>query len=74
MAAPPNNPPRVVVPVQAWLDRVPVEVTQAVLAPGYIGFYLIEVQLPRIVNAGPAELYLQAEGHESNRVRLYIEP
>jgi uncharacterized protein (TIGR03437 family) len=74
MAAPRSDPPRVVVPVQAWLDRAPVEVTQAVLAPGYIGFYLIEVQLPRIVNAGPAELYLQAEGHESNRVRLYIEP
>jgi uncharacterized protein (TIGR03437 family) len=74
IAAPRSDPPRVVVQVQAWLDRAPVEVTQAVLAPGYIGFYLIEVQLPRIVNAGPAELYLQAEGHESNRVRLYIEP
>ncbi len=74
IAAPRSDPPRVVASVQAWLDRAPVEVTQAVLAPGYIGFYLIEVQLPRIVNAGPAELYLQAEGHESNRVRLYIEP
>jgi uncharacterized protein (TIGR03437 family) len=74
MAAPLNDPPRVVAPVHALLDRTPVEVTQAVLAPGYIGLYLIEVQLPRIVNAGPAELYIDADGQPSNRVRLYIQP
>ena len=55
-------------------DREPIEVSRAVLAPGYVGFYLIEIQLPRIVNAGPAELYIEAEGQPSNRVRLYIEP
>jgi uncharacterized protein (TIGR03437 family) len=74
MAAPHSDPPRVVAPVRAYLDRVPVEVTQATLAPGYIGFYLIEIQLPQIVNAGPAELSVEAEGQPSNRVRLYIEP
>jgi hypothetical protein len=41
----------------------------AALAPGYIGFYLIEVQLPALVNAGPAELYITADGQESNRCR-----
>jgi len=51
-----------------------VDVTQAVLAPGYVGFYLVEVQLPKIVNAGPAELVLEAEGQQSNHVRLYVEP
>jgi uncharacterized protein (TIGR03437 family) len=56
------------------LDRNPVDVTRAVLAPGYIGFYLIEIELPKIVNYGPAELYIEADGRESNRVRLYIEP
>jgi uncharacterized protein (TIGR03437 family) len=50
-----------------------VEVTQASLAPGYIGFYLIEIQLPRITNTGASELYLEAEGQQSNRVRLYVE-
>jgi uncharacterized protein (TIGR03437 family) len=74
MAAPRTDPPRVVATVRAYLDRVPVDVTQASLAPGYIGFYLIEVQLPKIVNAGPAELSVEAEGQQSNRVRLYIEP
>jgi uncharacterized protein (TIGR03437 family) len=56
------------------LDRSPLEVTRAVLAPGYIGLYLVEVQLPAIVNAGPAKLHLESEGRESNRVRVWLEP
>jgi uncharacterized protein (TIGR03437 family) len=74
LVAPQTDPPRVAAQVHAYLDGGPVEVTQATLAPGYIGFYLIEVQLPKIVNMGPAELYVEAEGQQSNRVRLYIEP
>ena len=69
-----DAPPAVVAKVRAWLDRTPVEVTRAVLAPGYVGFYLIEIELPGIVNYGPAELYIEAEGRESNRVRVFIEP
>ena len=71
--APLENPPRVTAAVHAYLDGSPVEVTQASLAPGYIGFYMIEIQVPRILNSGPAELYLEAEGQQSNRVRLYVE-
>jgi len=74
LAAPLNDPPRVAAQVRAYLDRIPLEITQAVLAPGYIGFYLIEIQLPQVLNAGPAELVLEAEGQQSNRVRLYIQP
>jgi uncharacterized protein (TIGR03437 family) len=74
LAAPLNDPPRVAAQVHAYLDRIPLEITQAVLAPGYIGFYLIEIQLPQVLNAGPAELVLEAEGQQSNRVRLYIQP
>jgi uncharacterized protein (TIGR03437 family) len=73
LAAPLKDPPRVAAAVHAYLDGSPVEVTQASLAPGYVGFYLVEIQMPRIVNAGPAELYLEAEGQQSNRVRLYVE-
>jgi uncharacterized protein (TIGR03437 family) len=72
--APIENPPQVTAKVQAWLDRSPVEVTRAVLAPGYVGFYLIEIEIPKIVNYGPAELYIEAEGQASNRVRMYVEP
>jgi uncharacterized protein (TIGR03437 family) len=72
--APLDNPPQVVAPVSVYLDRTSLEVTRATLAPGYIGFYLVEVQLPEIVNAGPAELHVEAEGQQSNRVRVYLEP
>jgi uncharacterized protein (TIGR03437 family) len=73
LQAPLNDPPRVAAEVHAFLDGSPVEVRQASLAPGYIGFYLIEIQLPRITNTGASELYLEAEGQQSNRVRLYVE-
>jgi uncharacterized protein (TIGR03437 family) len=72
--APRDNPPAVVAPVRAFLDRIPVEVSRATLAPGYVGFYLIEIQVPKLVNYGPAELYLEVDGQPSNRVRVYIEP
>jgi uncharacterized protein (TIGR03437 family) len=72
--APKENAPRVVAPIRAFVDRAPVEVTRATLAPGYVGFYVVEVQLPVLVNAGPAELYLEAGNQQSNRVRLYLAP
>ncbi len=73
-AAPMDNPPAVVAPMKAWLDRAPVDVARAVLAPGYVGVYLVELEIPKVVNYGPAELYLEAGGQTSNRVRVYIEP
>ncbi|HTB17136.1 MAG TPA: hypothetical protein VK708_03425 [Bryobacteraceae bacterium] len=73
LEAPLKDPPRVAAAVHAYLDGSPVEVTQASLAPGYVGFYLIEIQIPRITNTGAAELYVEAEGQQSNRVRLYVE-
>ena len=68
-----ENPPQVAAPVHAYLDGQPLEVTRAVLAP-YIGFYLVEINVPTIVNYGPAELYLEVSGQSSNRVRVYIQP
>ena len=72
--APVDNPPAVVADVHAYLDGREVGVTKSVLAPGYIGLYLVEIQLPSIVNYGPAELVIAIDGKESNRVRLYVEP
>ena len=37
--------------MRAFLDRAPAEVTRATLAEGYVGLYLIELQIPAIVNA-----------------------
>ena len=53
LAAPIENPPQVTGTVRAYLDRQPVDVTRAVLSP-YIGFYLVEIEIPKIVNYGPA--------------------
>jgi uncharacterized protein (TIGR03437 family) len=72
--APLENPPAVAAAVKVYLDGTPLQVTRATLAPGYIGFYLIEAQLPAITNLGTSELYVTAEGQESNRVQVVTEP
>ncbi len=72
--APMDSPPEVAVPVRVFVDREQVEVTRATLAPGYIGFYLIEIRLSKLLNAGPAEVYLEVGERQSNRVLLYLMP
>ena len=72
--APLQNAPAVVASVRAYLDGVPLQVTKAILAGGYVGFYEIEVQLPAITNAGTSELKISADGQESNKVQIVIEP
>ncbi|HYP13042.1 MAG TPA: hypothetical protein VEQ63_03890, partial [Bryobacteraceae bacterium] len=74
LPAPLENAPKVRAAVRVMLNGESLEVTKATLAPGYIGLYLIEVQLPPIVNRGPGELYLQTGDSLSNRVRLILEP
>jgi len=74
LAAPLENPPEVAASVRAYLNGAAIPVTRATLAPGHIGFYVVEVQLPAIVNAGISELYISADGAESNRVQVVIEP
>ncbi len=73
VAAPAENTPVVVAGVQAYLDGIPLEVTKSTLAPGYVGYYLVEVQLPAVLNAGPAELYLVADGQPSNKVHVQVD-
>jgi uncharacterized protein (TIGR03437 family) len=71
--APMENVPAVVAPVRVYLDGSPVQVTRSTLLPGYVGFYLIEVQMPSINNFGTSELYVSVDGQESNRVQMVIE-
>lgn len=71
--APAENPPVVAAVVQAFLNGMPISVTRATLAPGYVGLYLIELELPGLLDAGAAEFYLSADGQESNRVRVFIQ-
>jgi uncharacterized protein (TIGR03437 family) len=70
----PENAPAVAAQVKAYLDGSVLQVTRATLVPGYVGFYLIEVQLPLVVNGGTSELYITADGQESNRVSIVLEP
>jgi uncharacterized protein (TIGR03437 family) len=72
--APAGNPPAVVAEVRTYLDRNPVSTNAATLAPGYVGFYLVEVQLPVVSNYGAMELHLSVDGQESNRVQIVIVP
>jgi uncharacterized protein (TIGR03437 family) len=74
LPAPLLDPPAAVASVRAFLDGAPLQVTRATLAPGYIGFYLVEVQLPVVVNFGSSQLWVAAEGQESNRVQIVVGP
>lgn len=70
--APADNPPAVITPVRAFFGSTPVTVTKATLAPGYVGYYLVEIELPSVLDAGPADLYLRAGGDDSNHVRILV--
>jgi uncharacterized protein (TIGR03437 family) len=70
--APAENPPAVTATVQAFAGNRALVVNRATLAPGYVGLYLIEMELPAILDAGATDLYLTAGGVESNRVRVYL--
>jgi len=72
--APAENPPAVVADVRTYLDGNPISTNAATLAPGYVGFYLVEVQLPVVSNYGAMELRLSVDGQESNRVQIVIVP
>jgi uncharacterized protein (TIGR03437 family) len=72
--APLDSPPAVKGAVSAYLDGTPVPVTRATLAPGYVGYYLVELQIPSIVNRGASELRILMNGETSNGVKLYLEP
>jgi uncharacterized protein (TIGR03437 family) len=71
LPAPLENPPAVVAPLLLRIDGQPLEVVRATLAPGYIGFYLVEARLPELLDAGAATLEIEASGQPGNRVRLY---
>jgi uncharacterized protein (TIGR03437 family) len=74
LPAPLDNPPAVVARVRAWLGTAPLEVRRATLAPGYVGFYLVEVELPALLDGGIHELSVEVGGVRSNPVRIYAVP
>jgi uncharacterized protein (TIGR03437 family) len=74
MPAPADRPPAVVAAVRVLVDGLPATVARSVLAPGYVGFYLVEFDAPQFLNAGVAEITVEAAGQLSNPVRVYTVP
>jgi uncharacterized protein (TIGR03437 family) len=72
--APLDTPHNITGNVTAFLDGRQIDVQRAILAPGYVGYYLVELQIPLIVNRGATEFRIVMNGEESNRVKLYLEP
>ncbi len=72
--APLDDPPVAEAQVTAYLNGEPLRVVSATLAGGYVGAYLVELELPMILGAGSAELHIEAAGRSSNAVRLFLDP
>ena len=69
---PSDASPVVLKPVKAYLGDVLLDVKSAVLASGYIGMYVIELEVPLLAEIGVMELSLEISGVRSNRVRIHI--
>jgi uncharacterized protein (TIGR03437 family) len=72
--APSVDTPVVAAKVQAYLDGSEVPVARATLAPGYVGMYLVELQLPVVANYGAMQLQVTADSQQSNPVQIVIVP
>ncbi len=70
--SPEREPPRAVARVTATLGGAPANVVTAHLAPGFVGIYLVEVEIPLGANPGAVELAIQADSRPSNPVKLPI--
>jgi len=72
--APLENPPRAVAPVSANLGGADLPVISSTLAPGFVGTYLVELDIPRTIEPGIGELILRIGRRESNSVRVFVAP
>jgi uncharacterized protein (TIGR03437 family) len=72
MAAPADHPPAALAGLRVFLDGVPMTVVRSVLAPGYVGFYLVEFDAPEFLDSGVAEIVIEGAGQTSNAVRVYM--
>jgi uncharacterized protein (TIGR03437 family) len=74
LPAPLENPPTTVRPVHAYLNGIPLKVVSSALAGGYIGTYIVQAEIPSVLNFGVGELTLEVSGRTSNAVRIFTEP
>lgn len=72
MAAPLKNPPAVLATVEAFVNGLRIPVISATLAPGYAGIYLVEAELPAVMDEGMGELRIVANGTATNPAAIRI--
>ena len=72
--APLDNPPRALASVSANLNGAELPVISSILAPGFIGAYLVELDIPRTIAPGIGDLVLRIGRRESNPVRVFVAP
>lgn len=66
------DPPRTVARVEANIGGEAAKVVASHLAPGYVGIYLVEIEIPANAVPGSLQLWLHAEGKRSNQVSLVV--
>ena len=71
-AAPSGPPPQTIVKPALLLDGQPVSVLWAGLAPGFVGLYQVNAQVPANLKPGSHQLQLVANGASSNTVTLPV--
>jgi uncharacterized protein (TIGR03437 family) len=71
-AAPPSPPPQTVVKAVVVIDGQPATVSWAGLAPGFVGLYQVNVQVPATLSAGSHQLQLVVGGAASNTVTFAV--
>tara|TARA_B100001123_G_scaffold448368_2_gene609227 strand:+ start:117871 stop:119901 length:2031 start_codon:yes stop_codon:yes gene_type:complete len=74
VSAPRESPPEVLEKIQVYLDDIPLRVISATLAVGYIGTYVVDVEVPFLSTARRGDLFLEAANKRSNRVRIWVGP
>jgi uncharacterized protein (TIGR03437 family) len=73
LPAPLEAPPSVRAPVRVLLDGFDLPVLRATLAPGYIGYYLVEVRLPAFLDTGISALVVDAGGNVSPPAGIHLD-
>jgi uncharacterized protein (TIGR03437 family) len=72
--APLENPPKALASVSAALNGTALPVISSTLAPGFVGTYLVELEIPRTIEPGIGDLVLRIGRRESNSVRVFVAP
>ena len=69
---PPSPPPQAVITPQVLIDGAPAQLIWAGLAPGFVGLYQVNVQVPATLATGSHQLQIVMNGAGSNTVTFSV--